>query len=311
MFRNDLRNSPRAENTTKLLSQRSSSKDVVQRKETLEMQKTKLFIENQSKLTKSKKPVLIQRPKSKTVTSSGNKKEMETLSRPIQATPQILNFERVKDVQKGDIPPFTGIENFQLGSHRKSLVASQVSPRFFIVKSYGLSQSSLNSLDNEAVNRRFSTQPQITHESLVPLTTKALDVRRGTTMPLVYKDENSEERKIDEFGLRLSLGPNKVRKSELLGVESIVSLKQVDKSSNSKSHISSKPGSLAYLDKNDDVVVQNDTIIHKKNTSVSLKEIPFGKKILSPRTSDQIKISPRVGFSSFKFKIRRSTIEKN
>jgi len=304
-FRNDLRNSPRAENNAKLFVQRSSSKDANQRKEAIEMQKTKLFLENQSKLMKGKKPVLIQRPKSKTVSSTNNKK-IEFSTRPTQDTPQILNFERVKDLQKGEIPPFNGIENFQLGSHRKQYPANQISPRFFIVKSYGLSQSSLNSLEGDTVNRRYSTQPQTGQENLLPLNMKNLDVRRGTTLPISYKDENTEERKHDEFGLRLSIGPYKPKKLEGFAMDSL----QVDKSSNSKSHISSKPGSLAYLDgKNEDITI-NDPI-HKKNTSISLKDISFGKKILSPRNSDQIKISPRVGFSTFKFKIRRNTLEKN
>jgi len=278
-----------------------------QNKETIEKQKTKLFVENQTKLNKFKKPLSYSRLSSKNLVSPRKQSE-QTLK--TEAAPHILNFEKIKDIQQSEIHHPSG-EKPQEHSHLKTSILPQVSPRFFLVRSYRPSNGSLNSLDVEPFNRRNSSILNTEQENIAPFTMKNLEVRRGTTMPSSLKDDKLEERKYDDFGLKNISRVSKQKKSGDFMIRSLASLQHSDKNShNAKSQISSKTGSLAYLDaKNEEITLNNSSSI--KNTYSSLKEINIGRKMLSPRGAELIRVSPRIGFSNFRFRVQGTSIDKS
>ena len=253
---------------------------------------------------------------------SPRKQFENTLLLKTEAAPQILNFEKIKEIQQhcetvqsAEKPPREN--SYRKMSNMSNSILPQVSPRFFLVRSYRPSQTSLNSLETDQFNRRNSSIMQTEQENIAPFTVKTLDIRRGTTMPSSVKDEKFEERKHDDFGLKniSRVHTTKPKKSGEFMIRSLASLQQIDKnSSNTKSQISSKPGSLAYLDgKNDEIILNNSVSTKNTYAASSLKEINTGRRMLSPRGVELLKVSPRLGLglTNFKFRVHGTSIDRS
>jgi len=248
---------------------------------------------------------------------SPRKQFENTLLLKTEAAPQILNFEKIKEIQQHCETVQSAEKPPQENSSRKmsSSILPQVSPRFFLVRSYRPSQTSLNSLEVDQFNRRNSSILHTEQENIAPFTVKNLDIRRGITMPSSVKDEKLEERKHDDFGLKnISRVGSKPKKSGEFKIRSLASLQQLDKnSSNTKSQISSKPGSLAYLDGKSDEIILNNSTSTKNTYASSLKEINVGRKMLSPRGVELLRASPRLGLglTNFKFRVHGTSIDRS
>lgn len=302
--------SPR-DSEPQIIYKTNDPKDIVQNKEEIEKQKTKLFVDNQTKFNKFRRPHLTPKGNSSKQFFS-NKRPLEISTKTEFPTTQILNFDKVKDLQKSD--KLGTQEGTQPSSSRKASTNTVASPRFFIVRSYGMTNASPISMELDPFWRRHSSHLVRDLESAGPLSMKNLEIRRGTYANDI-KESKFDEEKHEHMKNYMNGMLNQQKMNTNFVIRPTTSLQNFERPNRNKAPVASTAsivGSLAYLDtKLDEPSMPS---IHEpqsaKSITTFIKDGNFTKKVLSPRIIEQVKASPKVGPVSCKLKVSGRTMEK-
>lgn len=315
--------SPRNRSQPKGNSARKGSQEIVENVQGIERQKTRLFLENQPR-NKFKRQVIVQKVTPKGPSGSFKRPSEAALKNSL-ATPPILNFDKVKDVQTYDAQPkpksqpryeihggLGSINSLNADSFRKITPTSQTSPRFFIVKSFRATNGgSQNSIDNEVLGRRHSTHllPNQENDYGAPIITPNMDFRRGTVGTVA-----GEPSMKDKVGSDQKLYHNDHRKKVPIFMSKPAgSLQHFDRQDKNAPYLaSSVGGSLNHLDsRHEDASIAHELKGERKLSGPN-KSIQFAKKMLSTRiTPEQYKVSSRPGTSYVRLKVNGINLDKH